>query len=68
MAIAERPNVPRRERDRLRAILFNARRFGLESQNRDGHADFARHLEGRVAWVNAVNPSARRRLGALVRA
>jgi hypothetical protein len=68
VAIAAAPNVPRRERDRLRAILFNARRFGLESQNRDGHADFARHLEGRVAWVRAVNPGAQRRLGALVRA
>jgi hypothetical protein len=68
VAIAAVPSVPRRERDRLRAILFNARRFGLESQNRHEHADFARHLEGRVAWVNAVNPSARRRLGALVRA
>jgi hypothetical protein len=65
VAIAERPNVPRRERDRLRAILFNARRFGLESQNRAGHSDFRRHLEGRVAWVSAVNGGARRRLGAL---
>jgi hypothetical protein len=65
VAVSARPNVPRRERDRLRAILFNARRFGLESQNRDGHADFLRHLEGRVAWVSAVNAGARRRLGAL---
>ena len=63
VAVATRPNVPRRERDQLRAILFNARRLGLESQNRDGHADFRRHLEGRVAWVAAVNPDARRRLG-----
>jgi hypothetical protein len=65
VAVAERPNVPRRERDRLRALLFNARRFGLESQNRDGHGDFRRHLEGRVAWIAAVNPGARRRLGPL---
>jgi hypothetical protein len=41
------------------------RRFGLESQNRDGHADFQRHLEGRIAWVAAVNQGSRRRLGAL---
>jgi hypothetical protein len=65
VAVAERPSVPRRERDRLRAILFNARRLGVESQNREGHADFRRHLEGRIAWVSAVNPAARRRLGAL---
>jgi hypothetical protein len=65
ISVAERPSVPRRERDRLRAILHNARRDGLEAQNRDGHADFQRHLEGRVAWVAAVNPGARRRLGPL---
>jgi hypothetical protein len=63
IAITERPSVPRRERDRLRAILHNARRDGLDAQNRDGHADFRRHLEGRVSWVTAVNPGARRRLG-----
>jgi hypothetical protein len=65
LAVAARPSVPRRERDRLRAILFNARRLGLESQNRDGHADFRRHLEGRVAWVASVDAGALRRLGAL---
>ncbi|HVU50360.1 MAG TPA: reverse transcriptase family protein [Polyangia bacterium] len=65
IAIAERPSVPRRERDRLRAILFNARRSGLESQNREGHGEFRRHLEGRVAWVRAVDPRTARRLGAL---
>jgi hypothetical protein len=65
VAVAAQPNVPRRERDRLRALLFNARRFGLDSQNRDGHADFRRHLEGRIGWVAAVNAGARRRLGAL---
>jgi hypothetical protein len=63
IAVAERPSVPRRERDRLRAILHNARRSGLEAQNHEGHTDFRRHLEGRVAWVAAVNPGARRRLG-----
>jgi hypothetical protein len=65
LAVAERPSVPRRERDRLRAILFNARRLGLESQNRGAHPDFRRHLEGRIAWVSAVDEGARRRLGAL---
>jgi hypothetical protein len=65
VAVAARPSVPRRERDRLRAILFNARRDGLESQNREGHADFRRHLEGRVAWIASVDERARRRLGAL---
>jgi hypothetical protein len=64
VVVNEKLNVPRRERDRLRAILFNVRRFGLESQNREGCADFRRHLEGRVAWVNAVNMTATKRVGA----
>jgi RNA-directed DNA polymerase len=58
VVINEKPNVPRRERDRLRALLFNVGRFGIESQNRDGHPDFRRHLEGKVAWVVAVNRAA----------
>jgi hypothetical protein len=55
VVVNEKPNAPRRERDRLRAVLFNVARFGLESQNRDGHPDFRRHLEGKVAWVAALN-------------
>ena len=65
VSVAERPSVPRRERDRLRAILHNARRDGLDGQNREGHADFRRHLEGRIAWVRAVDPHTARRLGVL---
>jgi hypothetical protein len=67
VVVNDRPNLPRAERDRLRAILHNAARLGPESQNRDGHADFRRHLEGRVAWAAALNPDfgqrARRLLG-----
>jgi retron-type reverse transcriptase len=64
VVINEKPNVSRRERDRLRAVLFNVARFGLESQNRDGHRDFRRHLEGKVAWVAAVNEAAGEKLKA----
>jgi hypothetical protein len=60
-------NLARRERDRLRATLFNVARFGLESQNRDGRSDFRRHLEGRVAWAAALNPGTGRRLRELLR-
>jgi len=55
-------NVPRRERDRLRAILFNVARFGLDSQNREGRPDFRQHLAGRAAWAVSLNPSAAKRL------
>jgi hypothetical protein len=56
-------NLPRRERDRLRATLFNVGRSGVESQNRDGRSDLRRHLEGRVAWAASLNP----RFGARLR-
>ena len=59
-------NLPRRERDRLRATLFNAARSGLESQNHDGRPDFRRHLEGRVAWAAALNPGFGRRVKAML--
>lgn len=49
------PNLPRREYDRLKAILTNCRRHGPESQNRDGRPDFRAHLQGRIAWFRQVN-------------
>ncbi|MBL8567063.1 MAG: RNA-directed DNA polymerase [Hyphomicrobiaceae bacterium] len=50
-------NVPREDFDRLKATLHNAARHGPRSQNRDGHADFRAHLDGRVTWVENVNPN-----------
>jgi RNA-directed DNA polymerase len=52
-----RPNVLRSEYDELKAILHNAARHGLESQNRKRIADFEAHLRGRVAWVASLNPA-----------
>jgi RNA-directed DNA polymerase len=49
-------NVGRAEFDRLKAILHNCRRTGPAAQNRAQVADFRRHLEGRIAWVEHVNP------------
>jgi len=54
----------RAEVERLRALLHNCRRFGPESQNHDGHADFAAHLRGRVAWVASLDPAKGARLRA----
>jgi RNA-directed DNA polymerase len=48
-------HVPRTEFDRLKATLTNCVRHGPDSQNRDGHADFRAHLDGRVGWVEHVN-------------
>jgi hypothetical protein len=51
-----RLNVPRDDFDRLKAALTNCVRHGIESQNRDAHPCFRDHLEGRVAWVESINP------------
>jgi RNA-directed DNA polymerase len=41
----------------LKAILTNCLRHGVTGQNREGHADFRGHLQGRVAWVAALSPA-----------
>jgi RNA-directed DNA polymerase len=65
LVVNDRANLPRRHTDNLRALLFNAVRFGPDSQNRDGRADFRAHLEGRVAWAASINPVRGRRLWVL---
>jgi RNA-directed DNA polymerase len=57
LVVNSRPAAPRSEYDLLRAILHDAARHGLAEANRDGHADFAAHLAGRVAWVAHGHPS-----------
>ncbi len=54
--VNERPTVSRKEVRTLRAILHNALRDGLASQNRDGHPRFAEHIQGRIAFVCMVDP------------
>ncbi|HET8937136.1 MAG TPA: SNF2-related protein [Polyangiales bacterium] len=56
VVVNDRVNVGRDEYDRLRALLYNAARFGPDSQNHDGHADFRAHLLGRISWIAASNP------------
>ena len=62
IVVNERPNLPRAEYDRLKAILHNCARFGPESQNRQGIADFRAHLAGKIAYVAWLNPSRGERL------
>ena len=56
LTVNVRPSIPRTERRRLRAILHNAARTGLEAQNRDAEPDFAAHLRGKIAFVHMVDP------------
>ncbi len=51
-----KPNLPRAEFDRLKAILHNCLCRGPEAQNREGVPDFKAHLTGRVAYAVWLNP------------
>jgi hypothetical protein len=62
LAVNAHLNVKRVEFDRLKAILTNCTRLGPESQNREGHAAFRAHLEGRVGFVESINPARGQRL------
>lgn len=65
LVVNERPNLARRDYDRLKAVLTNCQRHGASGQNRDGHTDFRAHLQGRVAWVEALAPARGAKLRAL---
>ncbi len=64
VVVNARAGIPRDEVRRLRAILHNAARTGLDAQNRDAHPDFAAYLRGRVAYVTMVDPSKKAALDA----
>jgi retron-type reverse transcriptase len=57
LVVNERPNVPRRRRRLIRAIVHNAARQGLASQNRQNHPHFAAWLAGWVRFIRMVNPA-----------
>jgi retron-type reverse transcriptase len=48
------PNITRAEYDRLKAILHNTARDGPAGQGLSGRRA---HLQGRIAWVAALNPA-----------
>jgi hypothetical protein len=56
IVVNEHPNVARPEYDRLRALLHEARWRGPAAANRLGREEFAAHVLGRIAWVEALNP------------
>ena len=61
----QRPNVVRRDFDRLKALLTNCVRQGPQTQNRERRPQFRAHLEGRVAFVEMINPGKAKRLRAI---
>jgi hypothetical protein len=56
LVVNQKPNLKRRDVEKLEAILFNCARFGIETQNREGVPDFRAHLAGRIGFVEMVNP------------
>jgi retron-type reverse transcriptase len=56
IVVNQRPNVPRRITRRLRAILHQAGKQGLEASNREQRDNFASWLEGMIAYTRMVNP------------
>jgi ADP-ribosylglycohydrolase/fructose-1,6-bisphosphatase/inositol monophosphatase family enzyme/retron-type reverse transcriptase len=64
VTVNSRPTVSRGQVRELRAILHNAARYGLDSQNREGRRDFAAVLRGRVEFVSMVDPVQGRKLRA----
>ena len=62
IVVNQRPNVPRRVRRRLRAILHRARTEGLANQNRHNHNNFAGWLSGMIAYIQMVSPDTGKRL------
>jgi len=58
-------NIRRRDFDRLKAALTNCVRFGPENQNRERRADFRSHLQGKVSFVEMINPAKGKRLRAI---
>jgi len=65
VVVNRKVNVPRRQFDRLKAVLTNCIREGPSTQNRAGHPKFAAHLRGRIAHVGQLNADRGARLLAL---
>jgi hypothetical protein len=62
VVVNRRMNIMRPDFDRLKATLTNCLRLGPATQNREAHSDFRAHLEGRLAFVEMINPLKGRRL------
>lgn len=60
-----RPNLERKDFDRIKAILTNCVRKGPNTQNRKGVEDFRAYLAGKIAYVKQLNRTRGEKLEAL---
>jgi RNA-directed DNA polymerase len=63
--VNDKPNLPRAEFDRLKAILTNCVTLGAASQNRGAHRDFRAHLLGRIAHTRTLSAARAAKLHAI---
>ncbi len=57
VTVNDHPAISRKDLRELRAILHNAAKLGLQSQNREQHPNFQNHLRGKVAYAAMVDPT-----------
>ncbi|MEQ1718861.1 MAG: reverse transcriptase family protein [Hyphomicrobium sp.] len=55
-------NIARPTFDALKATLHNCKTRGWRTQNLTAVTDFRAHLDGRISWVESVNPARGRKL------
>jgi len=56
IVVNDRLSIPRSQVRRVRAILHQAQKTGLDAQNRENHPHFREWVTGMVAYINMVNP------------
>ena len=56
VVVNHKPTIAREEVRKLRAILHNAAKTGLEAQNREQHPNFTEAIRGRIAYICMVDP------------
>ena len=66
LVVNQHMNVQRTDFDLLKATLTNCARLGPDSQNRRDHPSFRAHLQGRVGFVESINPARGKRLRAIL--
>lgn len=66
VVVNRHPNLPRRDFDRLKALLHRCAMGGPAAQNIESVPDFRAHVMGQVGWAVQINPAKAVRLQALL--
>ena len=62
LVVNSKPNVPQEYYRKIRAIIYNCKKFGIDSQNKDDVPNFKAHLYGHAHYINSINPGKGRKL------